>query len=42
MACNDRRSFLKLLDVNNQLVQISEPVWPEPDIAAAADVANGT
>src|SRR5260370_24922318 len=40
MACNDLRSFLKLLEENHQLVRISEPVWPEADIGAAASAAN--
>lgn len=40
MAYKDLRSFLKLLAENNQLLRISEPVLPEPDIGAAASAAN--
>jgi 4-hydroxybenzoate decarboxylase len=40
MACKDLRSFLNLLEANGQLLRISDPVWPEPDIGAAAAAAN--
>jgi vanillate/4-hydroxybenzoate decarboxylase subunit C len=40
VAYKDLRSFLKLLAENNQLLRISEPVLPEPDIGAAASAAN--
>src|SRR5580658_10297861 len=40
MASTDLRSFLELLERENQLLRITEPVWPEPDIGAAASAAN--
>jgi vanillate/4-hydroxybenzoate decarboxylase subunit C len=40
MAYNDLRSFLQVLEDNGQLLRITEPVWPEPDIGAAASAAN--
>src|SRR5262245_55473035 len=40
MACKDLRSFLQVLEESEQLLRITEPVWPEPDIGAAASAAN--
>lgn len=40
MACKDLRSFLALLESNKQLLKITEPVLPEPDIGGAASAAN--
>ncbi len=40
MASTDLRSFLELLERENQLLRITEPVLPEPDIGAAASAAN--
>jgi UbiD family decarboxylase len=40
MVCKDLRSFLELLESENQLLRISEPVLPEPDIGAAASAVN--
>ncbi len=40
MGSKDLRSFLRLLEENDQLLKIVEPVLPEPDIGAAASAAN--
>ena len=40
MAYKDLRNFLQTLEDNGQLLRITEPVWPEPDIGAAASAAN--
>src|SRR5260370_30593661 len=36
MAYKDLREFLSVLEKNGQLLKITEPVLPEPDIASAA------
>ena len=36
MAYKDLREFLSVLEKNGQLLRITEPVLPEPDIASAA------
>ncbi|MGH1553410.1 hypothetical protein ACRAWF_19990 [Streptomyces sp. L7] len=40
MPHDDLRSFLDTLDKENQLLRITEPVLPEPDLAAAANAAG--
>ena len=40
MACKDLRSFIDLLESENQLLRIKEEVMPEPDISAACSAAN--
>ncbi|MFF1839352.1 non-oxidative hydroxyarylic acid decarboxylases subunit C [Streptomyces sp. NPDC058231] len=40
MAYDDLRSFLDTLDQEGQLLRITEPVLPEPDLAAAANAAG--
>ena len=40
MGSKDLRSFLRLLEENDQLLKIVEPVLPEPDIGADASAAN--
>jgi vanillate/4-hydroxybenzoate decarboxylase subunit C len=40
MDYKDLRSFLQVLENNDQLLRITELVWPEPDIGAAASAAN--
>ncbi|WP_432852945.1 non-oxidative hydroxyarylic acid decarboxylases subunit C [Amycolatopsis sp. CA-161197] len=39
MPHDDLRSFLTTLDKEGQLVRVTEPVSPEPDLAAAANAA---
>src|SRR5258708_20226830 len=36
MAYKDLREFLSVLETNGQLLRITEPALPEPDIASAA------
>ena len=36
MAYKDLREFLSVLEKNGQLLRITEPVLPEPDLASAA------
>ena len=40
MAYHDLRSYLDLLEKEGQLLRITDPVLPEPDIAAAACAVN--
>src|SRR5262249_8226052 len=40
MAYHDLRSYLDLLESEGQLLRLSDPVLPEPDIAAAACAVN--
>ncbi|HEX2297492.1 MAG TPA: UbiD family decarboxylase, partial [Pseudonocardiaceae bacterium] len=39
MSHDDLRSFLTALEKAGQLLRVPEPVWPEPDLAAAANAA---
>src|SRR5512135_3571541 len=45
MCYRDLREFLALLERENQLIRIKDPVMPEPDLSAigraAPDLANG-
>lgn len=40
MITDDLRGFLAALEENGQLLRIKDEVWPEPDLAAAANAAG--